>query len=205
MPHHLAICSRRCVRRERNQTFVLCLGKQHPIEVEDEVSAIFEYPNGAIGHFVTSTGEAPGTNRLEIAGDRGRIVAEGGKIHFRRARHSVRKVRETLPLSFTNVETWDFEIPYKQGPGDEHKFISQNFTDAILKNTPMLGPGIEGVRGLEIGNAMLMSGITRQAVDLPVDGEAYDALLKDLGQKYGGKKTLTTQAVAVDMAASFAK
>ena len=186
-------------------TAVVSLGKQHPIEVEDEVSAIFEYPNGAIGHFVTTTGEAPGTNRLEIAGDRGRIVAEGGKIHFRRARHSVRKVRETSPLSFTNVETWDFEIPYKQGPGDEHKFISQNFTDAILKNTPMLGPGIEGVRGLEIGNAMLMSGITRQAVDLPVDGEAYDALLKDLGQKYGGKKTLTTQAVAVDMAASFAK
>jgi predicted dehydrogenase len=186
-------------------TAVVSLGKQHPIEVEDEVSAIFEYPNGAFGHFITTTGEAPGTNRFEIAGDRGRIVAENGKIHFRRARHSVRKVRETSPLSFTNVETWDFEIPYNKGPADEHRFITQNFTNAILKDAPMLGPGIEGVRGLEIGNAILMSGVTRQSVELPIDGEAYDALLKDLGRKYGGKKTLATQEVAVDMQASFNK
>ncbi len=186
-------------------TAVASLGKQHPIEVEDEVSAIFEYPNGAMGHFVTTTGEAPGTNRFEIAGDRGRLVAENGKIHFKRARQSVRKVRETSPLSFTNVETWDFEIPYKPGPADEHRFITQNFTNAVLNGTPLHGPGIEGVRGLEIGNAMLMAGVTRTPVTLPIDGEAYDALLKDLGQKYGGKKTLATKEVAVDMQASFAR
>jgi predicted dehydrogenase len=186
-------------------TAVASLGKQHPIEVEDEVSAIFEYPNGAMGHFVTTTGEAPGTNRFEIAGDRGKLVAENGKIHFKRARHSVRKVRETSPLSFTNVETWDFEIPYKPGPADEHRFITQNFTNSTLKGTPLLGPGIEGVRGLEIGNAMLMAGVTRTPVTLPIDGEAYDALLKDLGQKYGGKKTLATREAIVDMQASFAR
>lgn len=186
-------------------TAVVSLGKQHPIEVEDECSAIFEYPNGAIGHFVTTTGEAPGTNRLEIAGDRGKIVAEGGKLLFRRTRQSVRKIRETSPEAFANVETWDFEIPYKKGPADEHKFIIQNFTDCILNDTPLLGPGIEGVRGLEIGNAILMAGVTRQPVDLPVDGEAYDVLLKDLGRKYGGKKTLAAREVAVDMSASFAR
>jgi predicted dehydrogenase len=186
-------------------TAVVAIGKTHPIEVEDECSAIFEYPNGAVGHFVTTTGEAPGTNRLEIAGDRGKIVAEAGKLHFRRARHSVRTVRETSPLSFTNVETWDFELPYNKGPGDEHRHITQNFTNAILKNTPLLGAGIEGVRGLEIGNAILMSGVTRQGVDLPLNGEAYDALLKELGQKYGGKKSLETKQLTVDIATSFAK
>ncbi len=76
-------------------TAVAALGKTHPIEVEDEVSAILEYPTGAIGHFVTTTGEAPGTNRLEVCGDRGKLVAEGGKLLFRRARHSVRHTRET--------------------------------------------------------------------------------------------------------------
>jgi predicted dehydrogenase len=182
------------------------LGKTHPIEVEDECSAIFEYENGAIGHFVTTTGEAPGTNRLEICGDRGKIVAENGKLLFRRTRHSVRKVRETSPLSFAHMETWDFEIPFEKSHGDEHKSITQNFTNAILKNTPLLGPGVEGVRGLEIGNAILMSGMTRQAVNLPLDGEAYDALLKDLSQKYGGKKSLATKATGpVDMAGSFGR
>ncbi len=187
-------------------TAVVSLGKTHPIEVEDECSATFEYPNGAIGHFVTTTGEAPGTNRLEIAGDRGRIHCEGGKLMFRRTRHSVRKERETSPKSFVTPETWDFEIPYKPGPADEHKAITQNFTNAVLKNTPLLGPGIEGVRGLEIGNAILMAGVTRQPVELPMNGEAYDALLKDLHKKYGGKKTLETKATGpADLAGSYSR
>jgi predicted dehydrogenase len=187
-------------------TAVVGLGKTHPIEVEDECSAIFEYPNGAIGHFVTTTGEAPGTNRLEIAGDRGRIHCENGKLFFRRTRKSVRSERETSPLSFASLETWDCEIPYRPGPADEHKAITQNFTNAVLKNTPLLGPGIEGVRGLEIGNAILMAGVTRQPVDLPLDGEAYDALLKDLTAKYGGKKSLVTKATGpVDLAGSYSR
>lgn len=172
-------------------TAVASLGKTHPIEVEDEISAILEYPNGAIGHFVTTTGEAPGTNRLEICGDRGKIIAESGKLRFSRTRRSVRQIRETSKESFLNVETWDFEIPYHSNPTPEHQSITQNFTNALLKGTPLLGPGVEGVRGLEIGNAMLLSGVTRQPVDLPIDGEAYDAFLKDLTQKYGGRKTLS--------------
>ena len=75
-------------------TAVAFIGKTHPIEVEDEVSAIMEYDNGAIGHFITTTGETPGTDRLEIAGDRGKIVSEAGKLHFRMARQGVRDFRE---------------------------------------------------------------------------------------------------------------
>jgi predicted dehydrogenase len=187
-------------------TAVASLGKTHPIEVEDEVSAIFEYPNGAIGHFITTTGEAPGTNRLEIAGDRGKIVAEHGKILFKRARTSVKNLRETSPLSFTNVETWDIDVPYKPGPADEHKTITTNFVSAILRGTPLLSPGVEGVRGLEIGNAILMSGMTRKPVDLPVDGEAYDQLIKDLTAKHGGSKKLATKDLGpVDLAGSHSR
>jgi predicted dehydrogenase len=190
-------------------TAVGAIGKTHPIEVEDEISAIMEYPNGAIGHFITTTGEAPGTNRLEIAGDRGKIVAEHGKLHFRRARQSVREIRETSPQSFAHVEVWDCDIPYAQGSADEHKQITQNFVNAVLKDTPMLSPGVDGVKGLEIGNAMLMAGITRKAIDLPLDGDAYDAFLQDLAQQYGGRKTLTSDdgvtTPATDMAGSFAK
>jgi predicted dehydrogenase len=184
-------------------TAVAAIGKTHPIEVEDEANAIFEYPNGAIGHFVTTTGEAPGTNRLEIAGDRGKIIAENGKLMFYRARSSVREVREKSPKSFPMMETWDFEIPLDLNPADEHKFITQNYIDAIRKDTPLLSPGADGVRGLEIGNAILLSGITRKPVDLPVDGEVYDAFLKDLTQKYGGKKTLAAPTTPADLAGIF--
>jgi predicted dehydrogenase len=187
-------------------TAVVALGKQHPIEVEDEVSAIFEYPNGAMGHLITTTGEAPGTNRLEIAGDRGRLSAENGKLLFRRTRKSVKNELRNSPKSFVNMETWDCEIPYEKGPADEHKATTQIFVNAILHDTPMLGPGIEGVRGLEIGNAILMAGITRQPVNLPIDGEAYDGMLKDLHQKFGGKKTLQTKNTGpTDLAGSYSR
>ncbi len=184
-------------------TAVARLGHTHPIEVEDEVSAILEYSTGAIGHFVTTTGEAPGTNRLEIGGDRGRIVAENGKLRFRRTRQSVRSVRETSPQAFASVETWDCEIPIGPRVLNEHNAMTQNFVNAITKGTPMLGPGVEGVRGLELGNAMLLAGVTRSPVDLPLDGERYDAFLKELGEQRAGRKSLATKSTGpVDLAGS---
>jgi len=182
------------------------IGKSHPIEVEDEVSAILQYANGATGHFITTTGEAPGTNRLEIAGDRGKIIAENGKLNFWRNRQSAKTVLQTSPESFANVENWHIELPFPAGPAEQHKVITQNFTRAVLNDTPLLSPGIEGVRGLEIGNAMLLAGVTQKPVDLPIEGETYDKLILDLTQKYGGRKTVAAKGdVKADMSASFAK
>ncbi|MDB5325103.1 MAG: dehydrogenase [Phycisphaerales bacterium] len=186
-------------------TAVGFIGKTHPIETEDEMSAILEYPNGAIGHFVTTTGEAPGTNRLEICGSQGKIVAEKGKLTFTRTRKNVREIREKSPDAFASVERWEIDIPYPKEPTmGEHERMTRNFVKAVLTDSPMLGPGVEAVRGLEIGNAMLMSAMERRGVDLPLDGEAYDKLLLDLAKKYGGKKSLETKAVNVDMEASSA-
>ena len=58
------------------------LGKYHDIEVEDEVTAYLEYPNGATGIFITTTGESPGTNRFEVVGQNGKLVSENGKLTF---------------------------------------------------------------------------------------------------------------------------
>ncbi len=189
-------------------TAVGFVGKTHPIEVEDEMSAILEYPNGAIGHFITSTGEAPGTNRLEICGSRGKIVAENNKIYFHRTRQDVQIVNRTSPEAFTSPETWNMEIPYNYRHGSEHQFITQNFINGIranTKNSDLLCAGPEGVNGLEIGNAMMMAGLTRLPVELPVDGDKYDAFISDMAKKYAGKKTLETQKTEVDMSASFQK
>lgn len=187
-------------------TAVASIGKTHPIEVEDEVSAILEYPNGAIGHFVTTTGEAPGTNRLEICGDRGKIVAENGRLQFTRTRKGVQSIRETSREAFAQVETWVCEIPHTPGAMEGHKGITQNFINAILRDEPLIAPGMDGARALELGSAMQMAGINRTPVELPLDAGAHDRFLEEMKQKYGGKKTLATQpAVVADMGASFAK
>jgi predicted dehydrogenase len=183
-------------------TAVGTVAKRHPIEVEDEVTAIMEYADGMIGHFITTTGEAPGTNRLEFAGDRGKLVVEKGKIRFFRTRDSVKNVLEKSPESFPNMETWECEIPFTPA-NENHKFITQNFVNCLLKGEALIAPGVEGVKGLELGNAMMMAGLTRKAVDLPVDGDAYQAFLKDMDAKYGGKKTVGARQAVVDMGASF--
>jgi predicted dehydrogenase len=184
-------------------TAVGFVGKRHPIEVEDEVSAILEYPNGAIGHFISTTGEAPGTDRLEICGDRGRIVIERGQIAFSRTRRSVKEITETSTEPFTTVETWDINIPYAPGWTEGHRIVAQAFVNAILRDEPMIADGPEATKSLELGNAMAMSGLLREPVELPLDGEKYDQFLKDMAGKYGGKKALKTRTDAVDVSKSF--
>jgi predicted dehydrogenase len=188
-------------------TAVASIGKTHPIEVEDEVSAILEYASGAIGHFITSTGEAPGTSRLEVAGDRGRVVAEGGKLKFSRTLQGVGEFCRTSREGFARPETWEIDVPVRSGHGDgQHKTITTNFVEAIREGKPLIAPGEDGVKGLEIGNAMLMAGLTRTPVELPLDGPAYDRFLSDLAAKYGGRKTLGGSAGAVkqeDLVAGF--
>ena len=102
------------------------------------------------------------------------------------------------------IEAWESEIPHANQK-EAHKIITQNFTRAILADEPLIAPGVEGVRGLEIGNAMLMSGITRKPVELPVDGEVFEAFLKDLIKTYGGKKTLRGQEGLMPTDPKFAK
>ncbi len=204
-PHNLDLIQWITGMMPNRVTAVGFIGKTHPIEVEDEMSAILEYPNGAIGHFVTSTGEVPGTNRLEICGTQGKIIAEKGKLTFYRTRENVAEVNQKSPESFASIETWTIDISYPRSPGiGEHQRITQNFVSAIQNGTPLLAPGHEGVRGLEIGNAMLMSAMQKRGVDLPLDGAAYEQLLLDLAKQYGGKKTLETKQVQADLSASSA-
>src|SRR5690606_21961471 len=115
-------------------------GKYHDIEVEDDVTAYVEYSNGATGVFITSTGEAPGTNRFEIMGDRGKLVAENGKLTFGRLRVSERQFNKEYTGGFGEPECWKCEIPIV-GRETAHQGITSNWINAILKGTPLLAPG----------------------------------------------------------------
>lgn len=203
-PHNLDLLQWLPGMMPQRITAIASLGKYHPIEVEDEISAILEYPSGAIGHFISGTGEYPGTDRLEIAGDRGRMVSERGTIKLYQTRKSVKQVRETSKEAFAHIDVWEIDVPVPTARAESHKGVTQNFVNAILNNEPLIAPGEEGVRGLEIGNAMLLAGVTREAVTLPLDAGAYDSLLKDLEKKYSGKKKVVAPVDAVaDIHASF--
>ena len=142
-------------------------GKGRDIEVENDVTAYVEYENGATGLFVTSTHEAPGTNRLEISGDRGRLIIENGKLTFDRLRipepeFNAQSVNSGV--SFGHPECWHCEIPTQPAPNG-HVEVMKNWVSAILHGTELLAPGQEGTRGLTISNAMHLSAWTGETID----------------------------------------
>ncbi|MEX0777386.1 MAG: Gfo/Idh/MocA family oxidoreductase [Phycisphaeraceae bacterium] len=180
----------------------LGLGKYHHIEVEDDVTAVLHYPNGATGVFITTTGEAPGTNRLEIVGDHGKVVCDGSaKIEFTRTLHPVQEFSDSTPNSFPHIKC-DKIIIEVDNANNGHRDITTNFVEAILDGTPLIAPAADGLHGVELANAMIMAGITGQAVDVPMDREAYDRFLKDLIKNSTFKKKQAKEAKA-DMTASF--
>lgn len=207
-PHNLDMLQWSTGMMPSRITAIGSIGKFHPIEVEDEVVAILEYPNGATGTFHTTTAEYPGTNRLEIAGDRGKIVAEDGTITFHRTRESVSHVNEHTPVSFPHMEVWKIDVPVAKG-NEAHSIALQRWIDVIRENRPnadLLAEGTEGVRGLEIGNAMMQSALTRTPVELPVNGDAYDQFINDMTAAHGGRKNLASRAPAEQsLESSFAR
>ncbi len=176
-PHNLDLWQWICGMPVRLRAF--CgFGKYHDIEVEDDVTAYVEYENGATGVFITTTGEAPGTTRLEITGDNGKVVMEDGSITFWRNRTPADQFNREWPGGFGSPETWKCEIPFPAG-GEEHVGITKDWVNAILTGDPLLAPGIEGINGVQLSNAMLLSAWTDNWVDIPVNEDLYYEHLQD--------------------------
>lgn len=181
------------------------LGKYHAIEVEDEVSAFFEYRSGAIGHFVTSTAESPGTNRLEIVGENGRLVLEDGRLVFHRNRVSMLKYLETSTAPFDKCEAWRIEVPFPHHGEAGHRQVLENFADAALDGAPLVAPAAEGLASVLMANAIMHSSFNgHRPVDLPMDEAAFAQKLQDLVAASSGKKKVVATA-AGDMGASWGR
>jgi predicted dehydrogenase len=176
--HNLDTMAWLCGMPKRVRGFC-ALGKYHNIEVEDDVTAYLDYPNGASGVFITSTGEAPGTNRFEIAGTMGKVVLENNRLHFTRNEVSMIDFSKTAKVGFAKPEVWHVEIPFTDAVVP-HSILMQNFVDAILDGTPLIAPGEEGIRSVELANVMLYSSLLGQTVELPIDSAAYEKKLQEL-------------------------
>ncbi len=153
------------------------IAKYHHIEVEDEAALFVRYANGATGCFLTSTGEYPGTNRLEISGTRGKIVLEEGKLRYWKLREDEEQVRFTSGESFARIPL-DYSEWTPPDPPASHAGILQNFADAVLRGEALLSPAEDGLQELTLSNAAYLSawegGIP---VPLPLDEERFDRML----------------------------
>jgi predicted dehydrogenase len=148
------------------------LGRYHPIEVEDDVTAVLEFANGATGVFVTTTGEAPGTNRLEIVGDRGRLVLEQDRLRLTQTAEPVSQFRRQSPKHY-ELPAFHEQVIAFPDHGGQHVAVLQNFVAAILDGAPLLAPAPEGVGAVELANAMLWSASQNTPVELPLDSAGY--------------------------------
>ena len=176
-------------------------GKWHNIEVEDEVTAFFKYKNGATGMFITTTGEAPGTNRFEISGTKGKLLVENNKLFYWKNENDTQEWSRTADTGFVPPKCVMTEVE-TDGQNPQHMGIINNFIAAIRGEEPLFVDGTEGINGVEMMNAMELSGWNNgETISLPVDEDRY---YKELQAHVANsvKKTCDDGAVA-DTAGTF--
>jgi predicted dehydrogenase len=178
------------------------IGKYHKIEVEDEVTGYFEYANGMIGHLITSTAESPGTNRLEIIGEKGKLIFEDNILTFYRNRESTFDYIKASISGYDPVENWKCEIPYQHHSQPGHKIVIENFADVILHGAEIIAPAVEGINSLALGNAIMLSSFLGQTIELPMDAAAYAAKLQNLIETSNFEKVVIQRDVT-DVGSSF--
>lgn len=170
-PHQLDLLQWICGLPKTVQAF--CQeGKWHDIEVEDDVTAYLQFENGATGVFVTTTGDAPGTNRFEVTGTLGKLVCENDKLTFWKLAQDEREFCRTATEGFAQPQCQQVEVE-TDGENLQHVGVLNAFAGKILHGTPLVAEGTEGLGGLTLSNAMHLSSWLGRAVDIPFDEELF--------------------------------
>lgn len=197
-PHNLDLIQWICGMPAKVQAF--CHeGKWHDIEVEDDVTAYLEYPNGATGVFITTTGDAPGTNRFEITGDLGKLVCENDKLTFYKLKQGIKEHCATCKGGFDKPECETIEVE-TDGLNEQHAGIMKAFAANILHGTPLVAGGEEGINGLMLSNAMHLSSWLGHAVTLPIDE---DEFLSQLNERRAHSRKKEGSGVVFDTEGSY--
>ncbi len=153
-------------------------GKWHDVEVEDDVTAYVEYENGATGVFITTTGDAYGSNRFEIQMDKAKLVAEGDKLQVWEFEMSEPEFSRVNEKPFGAPKATELEVE-TDGKNPQHRGVIDAFAARILHGTPLVAGGEEGINGLALSNAMHLSSWTGKTVEFPFDEDLfYEELMK---------------------------
>ncbi|RKJ41814.1 gfo/Idh/MocA family oxidoreductase [Acutalibacter sp. 1XD8-33] len=170
-PHQLDLLQWICGLPTKVQAF--CQeGKWHDIEVEDDVTAYLEFANGATGVFVTTTGDAPGTNRFEVSGTLGKLVCEDGKLTFWKLKEDERTFCREAKEGFAMPEMEKLQVE-TDGENPQHVRVLNAFAANILRGEPLVADGREGINGLTLSNAMHLSSWLQKPVGIPFDEELF--------------------------------
>ncbi len=162
-------------------------GKWHRIEVEDDVTAFMEFEGGATGVFVASTGDYPGTNRLELSGEYGKLVCENGEACLWRIGASERE------LCFTTSDPW-LKLPVRKsvlptdGDNPQHVGVMNAFAAHLLRGEPLIASAEDGLNAIRLSNAIHLSAWTGERVPLPADADRFEALLAERASRSAGKR-----------------
>lgn len=151
-------------------------GKWHEIEVEDDVTAYLEFENGATGVFITTTGDTPGTNRLEITLDQAKIVCENDQIHLWELETATSTFLKESPNAFKKPQT-TYSLVETDGDNPQHMGVLKAFTANILHAEPLVADGSEGINMVLLANAMHLSSWTGSTVTMPMDEDLFEKLL----------------------------
>ncbi|MGW7162981.1 Gfo/Idh/MocA family protein [Paenibacillus taichungensis] len=174
-------------------------GKWHDIEVEDDVTAYLEFPNGSTGVFVTTTADLPGTNRLEITLEMGKLVCEHDKLTLHKLSQNEREYCFESKEGFTSPSVEVSVVP-AEGDNSQHMGIIASFGKAILDGTPLIADGEEGIHSLMLSNAMHLSSWTGETVEFPIDEDLY---LSELKKRISTSKRKIGESVLFDTTGSF--
>ena len=176
-PHNLDLWQWICSMPTKVSTHMY-FGKWHDIEVEDDVTTFVEYANGATGVFVTTTGDAPGTNRFEITLDKGKLIAEDGKLTLWELETPEPEFSKTNKVPFGQPKSTKIEVE-TDGQSPQHVGVLNAFAAAILRGEPLVAGGEEGINGLTLSNAMHLSAWLGKEISLPFDEDLfYNELMK---------------------------
>lgn len=175
-------------------------GLWHDIEVEDDVTTYVEYENGATGVFITSTGDAHGVNRFEIQMDKGRIIAENGKLELLEYDMTEQEFSKTNTEPFATVGAKEVDVE-TDGKDPQHVGVLNAWGGAILRGEPLVAGGEEGINGLTLSNAMHLSSWLDKEITLPFDEELYyNELMKRVATS---KRKTNVKEVVADTSGSY--
>lgn len=204
-PHQLDLWQWICGMPSKIRAFCH-VGKWHNIEVEDDVTIYAEYPNGATGTFVTSTGDFPGTNRLEITLDKAKIICEndpkeGFVIRLCELEEGTQEFINTSNEGFGNIKC-EWKNVETDGKNEQHQGVMNAFAAHILRGEPLIAEGKEGINGLTISNAAFLSSWLDKTIEIPFDEELYYELLEEKIKNSKFVKVVNEQ-IQEDMSSTF--
>lgn len=142
------------------------------------MTAYMEFANGATGVFITTTADAPGTNRLEITGTKGRLICDENGLTYDRLKEDERIWCATCKEGFEKPGCERVEVE-TDGENPQHAGVLKAFAAHIQTGAPLVADGREGINGLMLSNAIHLSSWLGETVTLPIDEKKFLNLLNE--------------------------